>query len=73
MATSNDLYRPTENLSNDGAKLTLDELEALCAYWRSQGENTPTRLRALSDGRVVDADWNPASGDPIVYARAVQQ
>lgn len=71
MATT--YYQPHDTLTNDGTPLTWSELwDLVVVYWHDvMGEDTPTALRELSDGRVVDADWNPADGDPVVWGRAV--
>lgn len=72
MTTSHpDLFVPAENLTGDGDLYTLDEVHGMVDLWSSEepdGRPYPEGLKLLSDGRVVDINWDSSTGDPEVYA-----
>lgn len=71
-------YRAAEDYcsaSDYEAEYTWGELhDLILVHWGDyMGEDVPESLRELGDGRVVDADWDPAGNpNPTVYARLVE-
>tara|TARA_R110001632_G_scaffold224383_2_gene356712 strand:+ start:472 stop:909 length:438 start_codon:yes stop_codon:yes gene_type:complete len=72
MTTSQpDLFTPAENLTSDGDLYTLAEVHGMVDLWSSEEPDDqpyPEGLKALSDGRVVDINWDSSMGEPEVYA-----
>jgi len=70
MTTSKpDLFTPAENLTVDSDLYTLDEVTNLVHQWQCENDDPCNDgLKVLSDGRVVDINWDSSMGEPEVYA-----